>query len=159
MDRTLSLAELAEAVAEGQDETRDLLIRRIRHWTLAGTLPTAGSPHAGTGRHRRYSADTAYLVIVLHRLADWGLPIGVLKAVSDTILEPPGWLALEGIRDAIAGTRQVFLSFRPFAVPEAQAAPGLVLTFCSEEGMIARLKQVEGGMHLNLTKLFRQVAL
>lgn len=89
---TLTASELAERVARASllAETGDkaeLVLRRIRHWTAAGALPTVGEANTGTGRHRRYARETAYLAIVLDALADRGLPIDLLKAVSQTVRE------------------------------------------------------------------------
>src|ERR1700686_1367669 len=55
--------------------------------TLAGALPTSGARHAGSRRHRHYPVDSVYLALVLNYLAEWGLPIGTLRLVSEAVSE------------------------------------------------------------------------
>jgi hypothetical protein len=81
-----TLSELTRRLAADASQQRhDLVLRRLRHWSLAGALRTAGQLHTGTGRARRFEAEEVYIAAVLLRLADWGLPIGALKAVAETI--------------------------------------------------------------------------
>jgi hypothetical protein len=79
-DETLTLAEVAAAVADDQSaEARELCIRRIRHWGSHGVLETAGEAFTGTGRYRRFSPEEAYIAKVLTKLARFGLTLGQLK--------------------------------------------------------------------------------
>ena len=50
-------------------------IERIRHWTREGLLLPDDQHHAGTGKHRRYSANVAYDAAILTALADAGMHI------------------------------------------------------------------------------------
>src|SRR5688572_3304914 len=88
----LTVSEIAERVAKSSvfaevSDRREVVLRRIRHWTTAGALPSEGDPHSGTGRHRTYSPQTIYLASVLNVLADTGLPLEMLKAASDAVQE------------------------------------------------------------------------
>jgi len=85
-DGTLTLAAVAAAVADDPSpEARDLCIRRVRHWGSHGVLETAGEVFTGTGRYRRFAAETTYTAKVLLRLADAGFTIGQLKTAALTI--------------------------------------------------------------------------
>jgi hypothetical protein len=166
---TLTLRDIAKAVAPhwrgatlgNTDDEESLALRRIRHWTLAGALPTSGAVHAGTGRHRHYPPVAAYLAAILTYMADWGLPIGLLKAVSEGLLASDLdnnklWL------DAVEDRNPVFLSITPHS-PTDRGYPkdgvGLVLVLLTEDGMIARVKKVQEGSFLNITSIFRDVVL
>jgi hypothetical protein len=173
MDRTFTLKELVEVVAEAlcsadREAEADLLMRRVRYWTLAGALPTAGARHAGSGRHRRYPIDSVYLAMILHYLADWGSPIGVIRLVSETILERKAqeedsayWAA------AVTGTQMIHLcivvrsaSDRPDRNPHPHGlSNGIILAFFSEDEMAAFHKLMAHVMSLNLTKIFRGIIL
>jgi hypothetical protein len=81
-----SVSELAFCIAgQASQKRRDLCLRRLRHWGSAGVLETTGALHVGTGRTRQFESEQAYVAAVLLRLADWGLPIGALKAVAEAL--------------------------------------------------------------------------
>jgi hypothetical protein len=83
-------AELASVIRpSGTASERATLIRRIRHWTLAGALKPVGNVHGGTGKHRRYAAQEGYIAAILDVLANRSLPIGTLKAVAKEVRKKP----------------------------------------------------------------------
>lgn len=159
MERLFSLSQLVAAVLVPGEEP-ELLTRRVRHWSLVGALPTAGAAHTGKGKHRRYGSTAIYLAAILHRLADRGLPIGILKGVTEGILHclnnPKDnrlW------KDAIAGRRHVFLYFlpwHPFDAPDQSSVPLLLLL--TEDEFMSRIKQRrEGGIFDDLTHTFSSI--
>jgi DNA-binding transcriptional MerR regulator len=79
------VSHLAQCAGATTPRQQELWFRRLRHWTNAGIIETAGAQHGGTGNRRRYDPEAAYLAAVLMRLADQQLPINVLKAVADLI--------------------------------------------------------------------------
>jgi hypothetical protein len=84
-DIPYTVSELAGCAGAANLQQKDLYLRRLRHWSTAGVLDTLGAQHVGTGRARRYGSEQAYIAAVLLRLADWGLSIGILKAVAKVI--------------------------------------------------------------------------
>jgi hypothetical protein len=81
-----TVSELAGCLAVGPARNRyDLYLRRLRHWAAAGILK-GNVLYPGTGQSRQFGAEEAYRASVLIRLiGDWGLSIGVLKAIADTM--------------------------------------------------------------------------
>jgi hypothetical protein len=71
---TLTVGEIAEqlhAIAPNSFAT----IERIRHWTREHLLLPVDQHHGGTGKHRRYAAESVYDAAILTVIADAGLPI------------------------------------------------------------------------------------
>ena len=156
MDRTLTVSELAKAVAG--KEGSDLVTRRIRHWTLAGALAAEGPTHSGTGRHRRYAASTAYDAVLLNWLADWGLSISVLLGVSGR-LQPV--LASSLWNDAISGSSGVWMLLLIQRVsPDRGAEQHIVEVALKTDAEIAEwIATASGGIIVRLTDLFGRVSL
>ncbi len=120
-------------------------------------MPTVGAVHAGTGRHRRYMPGAVYVAVILTYLADWGLPIGALKAVSESLPslqqdQEEFWQA------AIAGTGPIYLSMIPWSAADQ---PGVALSIAlqSEEIMVAHVRKAVQGAFLNLTIIFSGISL
>lgn len=162
MDRTLTVSELARAVA-GKEGDSDLVTRRIRHWTLAGALAPEGLAHSGTGRHRRYAASTAYEAVLLNWLADWGLSISVLQGVNEQ-LQPmlAGNLRLSGLwNDAISGSKGVWMLLLIRRVsPDRGAEQHRVDVALKTDAEIAEwIATAHGGVIVRLTSLFGRVSL
>jgi hypothetical protein len=65
----LSLAELTTAVAGSVPEIRrDLVERRLANWIARRVLKPIGPLATGSGRHRQFDLEQAYLAAVLLRL-------------------------------------------------------------------------------------------
>jgi len=52
---------------------------RLRHWTREGLLSPVGSPHSGTGKHRRYDGSSVYDAAILNAVASAGLHVVVAQ--------------------------------------------------------------------------------
>lgn len=160
MDRTV--AELAKAVTGAEGDT-DLVTRRIRHWTLAGALAAVGPAHSGTGRHRRYAKSAAYHAALLNWLADWGLSIAILQAVSERLqpmlLEDPELSALWN--DAISGSVGVWalLSIQRVSLDRGPEQHEVEVALKTDVEIAECIATARGGIIVRLTDLFRQVSL
>jgi hypothetical protein len=72
-----------EAVKRGA--VKELIISRLRHWVREGLIVPVGEHHPGSGRHR-YFEDTALKVaLALNALADFNLPIRVLRTAAPVL--------------------------------------------------------------------------
>lgn len=80
--RRFSTKEVAALIAR-TPETVPLLFERIRHWTREGLLRPYGEENPGTGRRREYAETEVRKARLLNILADFGISIKTLKAVSD----------------------------------------------------------------------------
>jgi hypothetical protein len=80
----MTMSELVdEAVKRGAG--KELIISRLRHWVREGLIVPVGEHHPGSGRHR-YFEDTALKVaLALNALADFNVPIGVLRSAAPTL--------------------------------------------------------------------------
>jgi hypothetical protein len=72
---TLTVGQIVEQLGPVTPDAAAAMSERIRHWTREGLLLPVNQHHAGTGRHRRYSADTSYEAAVLDALANAGLQL------------------------------------------------------------------------------------
>ena len=81
----LTIADLVDCAAPPSEAIRTAWLRRARYYAQNGLLNTGGPLHAGRGRHRRFSEETAYLAALLFRLGSAGLPLPVLDAVAQTV--------------------------------------------------------------------------
>jgi hypothetical protein len=72
---TLTVGQIVEQVGPVAPDAAAAMSERIRHWTREGLLLPVNQQHGGTGRHRRYSADTSYEAAVLNALANAGLQL------------------------------------------------------------------------------------
>ena len=72
---TLTVGQIVERLGPVAPDAAAAMSERIRHWTREGLLLPVNQHHAGTGRHRRYSADTSYEAAVLNALANAGLQL------------------------------------------------------------------------------------
>lgn len=162
MNDTLSVSEIAARVARRErpgDEAR--LTRQIRHWTMTGVLAPIGEAFTGTGRHRRYSEETVYVVAVLAEIAGLGVSITGLKAASDRLYQnvnSPLW------RTAKKGDREVHLldcyelsgnkTWRPGLVAHASVYL-FTVDDCAE--LFGDEQIPICGIHINLTGLFSRI--
>ena len=158
MDDGFTVAELAKKVAEHERDL-DLVTRRIRHWSLAGVLDPLGPTHSGTGRHRRYAGSAVYCAAVLNRLADWGLPISVLKVVGQRLPDhlTPQLCVLWN--DSISGKRGVCMLLVYRSAPDRQPEQQLVTVDLKPDAEIAEwIAAGQGGVIVHLTNLFARVS-
>jgi DNA-binding transcriptional MerR regulator len=56
---------------------RPPFLARIQHWAATGLIKPTGEHRPGSGRHRRFDDRALEDVLLLTRLADFGIPIGV----------------------------------------------------------------------------------
>jgi DNA-binding transcriptional MerR regulator len=140
-----------------------LWVRRLRHWTVLGLLPTAAKRNGGAGQHRLYSDRTAYLAAALLRLAGMGLPASVIEVASrdiqsyvrrQTLFAQIGKETIERPHD---GKRRCHLITR--LKDEAQSII-VGISYTADENTIflgEAYREFEGAVVLNLTSLFRDV--
>jgi hypothetical protein len=69
----LSVGDIAKRLGK-LASSESAAIERARHWTREGLLLPIDQHHAGTGKHRRYPADSEYDLAILYALANAGLP-------------------------------------------------------------------------------------
>jgi DNA-binding transcriptional MerR regulator len=81
-DPTLTVGEIAEALTPIAPDVTSTL-HRIRHWFREQMLLPVYQTHAGSGRHRLFSADAVYDAAVLHVLTNLGLPVSGSRALVD----------------------------------------------------------------------------
>jgi hypothetical protein len=90
-DLPLTLADLATAVTGGAPRLRrDLLERRLAHWSNTGVLETLGPVNTGRGKSRLFRREQSYVAGLLLRLADFGLSIAALRFVGRAIVDARG---------------------------------------------------------------------
>jgi len=58
-------------------------ISKIRHWAREGMLFPVAQVHAGTGKHRLYSADTVYEAAILLLATRAGLNVASIRYLID----------------------------------------------------------------------------
>lgn len=171
-----SVGELGRIVAAAAvfprpaaDADVELVVRRLRSWTIAGALLPIDDPHSGTGRHRRYANSAVYCASVLNDLAVNDQSIGVLVAIGRLVrnLSGPAPLlagaSVERWQRAVAGTAEIFLVHRGgLSVREADAATAGLENFLV--GMIIlgqelhpALQGLNGGVVVNLTRVFARL--
>jgi DNA-binding transcriptional MerR regulator len=83
---TLTVGQIVEQLGRIAPIPAAAMNERIRHWTREGLLLPLDRHHAGTGRHRRYSADASYEAATLNAFAEAGIPLAsrpyILTALS-----------------------------------------------------------------------------
>jgi DNA-binding transcriptional MerR regulator len=83
---TLTVGQIVEQLRPVAPDAAVAMSERIRHWTREGLLVPFDRHHAGTGRHRRYSADASYEAATLNAFAEAGIPLAsrpyILTALS-----------------------------------------------------------------------------
>jgi MFS family permease len=55
------------------------------HWTREGLLSPVGSPHSGTGKHRRYDGSSVYDAAILNAVASAGLHVVAEEYLLDAL--------------------------------------------------------------------------
>ena len=107
-DTSYTLKQLVSIIAPpGDRETARRIARQVRHWTALDLLSPLSDKHTGTGVSRRYSADEVRKAAILVEFARYRIPAPVLEDTFPTAAED--WPARKAWRDAIAGTRPIFL--------------------------------------------------
>jgi len=79
----LTISDLVGRANPPNDAVGELWLHRARYWSAHGILPTLGRAHKGTGRHRRFDEETAFLAAVLFRLSP--RPISAISAIAQVI--------------------------------------------------------------------------
>ena len=159
----LSVKQLAERLAPLKDDPdRARTVRRIRHWTLTGLLPTSGDLHVGSGQSRSYEPHTAYQVALLEELSRYDLSVGQLKAIMTTIIANRAIQARDGddaIGAAMRGERKVVAWF---ALGEADyhsssSGPLQAVLGGVDQANFETPDEASSAIVLNLTKVFSRV--
>jgi|HubBroStandDraft_4_1064222.scaffolds.fasta_scaffold14152_5 DNA-binding transcriptional MerR regulator len=98
-DPTLTVGEIAERLSPIAPDVSGT-VQRIRHWTREQMLLPVDQLHAGTGKHRQYSADAVYDAAILHIATNAGLNISSQRYLVDALTKAriavPKW---KGERD------------------------------------------------------------
>jgi hypothetical protein len=172
MSSELSVSELAVAVApvvshprEPSEGDVDVVLRRLRNWTVAGAIKAMGAAHTGSGKHRRYEARTAYIAAALNVLAENDQGIGVLvdaglflrNLSGHNPLIAGGYLDLWN--DAIRGTRDVFMILGAGVLREGFEDRTREYALFLREELPAGINKLPGGVFVNLTATFGLIKL
>jgi hypothetical protein len=80
---SFTVSDIVDRAGPPNEAVRDLWMSRARYWAAHGILPTVGRTHRGTGRHRRFDEETAFLAAVLFRLSP--RPIAAISAIAHAI--------------------------------------------------------------------------
>jgi hypothetical protein len=89
--RFFTISGLVDHSAPFSAEQRAAWAKDAKHWSLASqVLPTPPTARRGSGRHRRYREEDAFVMAIIFRLADMAQPIGVLHAISQYLQEQEG---------------------------------------------------------------------
>jgi hypothetical protein len=150
----LSVSQLVERTAPPTEDHIALWQRRVRLWSDAGILPTAGPDHGGGTRKRwRYRESTIHLAAVLLRLSDFGVETSIIDRISKAIQRnSKGRGAFSRFwRDAIAGNRNT--SYVMFTLDEES----LFLFDEHGYGLGTFTLHEEPGLFLNLSGVFEEV--
>lgn len=95
-DPTLTVGEIAERLSRIAPDVRGT-VQRIRHWTREQMLLPVDKLHAGTGKHRRYAADSVYDAAILQITTGAGLNISSQRYLVDALTQArfaiPKWKA------------------------------------------------------------------
>lgn len=163
----LTVSQIAKRIASDLDSADVARVtRQLRHWTMAGIIPTAGPVHAGPGRHRRYSGDALYIAAILVELARFQLPVGVLQSLAAGFRifpnspERADWRRLWN--EAVEGTRIVHGAFKPSDIinPGKRTRSGkraaVMTMYTPEDGglMLEGDNTAKSVIIINLTRLF-----
>jgi DNA-binding transcriptional MerR regulator len=82
----MTMSELVEEAAKrGADKS--LIASRLRHWVREGLIEPTGTHHPGTGRHRDFEDTALKTALALNALADFNLPVSVLRTASSALLK------------------------------------------------------------------------
>jgi len=117
----LTISDLVDCAGPPNEAIRSAWLRRARYYAQNGLLSTDGPLHAGSGKHRRFSEETAFLAALLFRLGSAGLPLPVLAAVAHSIkieLKDPSSSLFKDAWEAAKTGQDVHLGLR-FSDPEA----------------------------------------
>jgi hypothetical protein len=93
MARYLTVSELVDKCGPAlspeetavDEERRRIWLRRARHWSTMGILPSAPASRDGTGHHRLYEEKAIYIAAVLLRIADLGVSVNVTRDVAKAL--------------------------------------------------------------------------
>src|SRR5262249_34954999 len=149
------VSEVAEVIRR-PDADLAMVIDRLRHWTAAGLLTSAGDPNPGTGRRRTYDEAALYDAAILNALADIGLPIGKQRYFM-TVLG-----LAEQARELWAQERRggIFLEVADFGEPDANGGSHAVfLHDGTKKGHLGNLihPRAESSLILNVSRLFKRI--
>jgi DNA-binding transcriptional MerR regulator len=159
-ERLLTVSELVDICSPPDEESRSIWTRRLRDWSNAGILPTARRHHEGTGRHRLYHRDTAYLAAVMLCMADQGVSVRALENLAG-MLHRPG-RNISSVREFKQFWRDARTSAASFPFPLHRGVHLAIsldregtLSWYIDYGPLS----VEGGAWtiVNLTFIFRQL--
>lgn len=75
------MSELVDEVVR-RGAHRSLTVSRLRHWVREGLIGPVGEHHPGSGRHRYFKDTALEVALALNALADFNLPVGVLRTAA-----------------------------------------------------------------------------
>jgi hypothetical protein len=97
---------------------------------------------------------------ILNHLANFGLSIGALKAVSDEVSGAIRTQESESLwRDAVAGRQPIYLYVLAYSARDDADNPVAMANLLSEEDMLEQAKLSLEGIILNLTRILKETSL
>jgi hypothetical protein len=163
----LTVTQLArDALPASPEGDEDVLIRRIRGWTLSGVLRPTGDVHTGVGKHRRYHENEAYFVALAEALTHWHIPVGILDGIVQAARRElegdvnPTREPMTFIKNAISGKEGVFLFVRftdAVGGHHAEVKLGFYEELASEIAEAGWTKDTPSFLAVNLSALFSKV--
>jgi hypothetical protein len=147
---TLTVGEIAEKLHPIAPNT-SATIERIRHWTRERLILPVDQHHAGTGRHRRYAAESVYDAAILTVFANAGVPI-----VSQDYLRNALPLVRRAMRKWTQGgskNQDIPLFLQISQTPTERGSP----TVRIHEGVVAHDPTAELSVTINLSQIFTRV--
>jgi hypothetical protein len=163
----LSVSELAAAVAPilsfpdpPSEADVEVVLRRLRNWTVAGAIHPIGQAHTGSGKHRRYDVQSAYIAAALNVLAENDQGIGVLVTAGRLLRSFSGPEPLiagevfERWKLAIKGTKEVFLIIGAGARGNESSSRFSVPALVMRDELSKEIRAWPGGVFVNLSAAF-----
>jgi hypothetical protein len=147
---TLTVGEIAEQLHPIAPNTA-ATIERIRHWTRERLLLPVDQHHAGTGKHRRYAAESIYDAAILTVVANAGLPIVTQGYLRSAL--PLARRALRKWTQARSKNQDIPLFLEISQAPNGTGGP----TVSIHEGVVKHDPTAELSLTINLSQIFTRV--
>jgi DNA-binding transcriptional MerR regulator len=137
----MTVTEMAER-AGVPPINRPPFVDRIKYWAGTGLIKPVGERRPGSGRHRRFDDSALEDVLLLHDLADYGIPIGVAET------------ALILARDAKKGWRSKVAKGKRLILEIAKLPNGQQVPHCHEGTAYMAGGQAVSAISFDLGKIF-----
>lgn len=157
-----NVREIADRVRRDHETTKTV-IDRIRSWADYGILRPVGEKHPGTGKKRRYGADTIVDATLLTAITDLGLAavrVGHFEGEDKTIID----LCRTAAATVLGDGEQRDANWMLIIIPPAPEAGRPSARFAYEVGIRAESRAgwigvpmpsaLGGAIVLNLTRIF-----